>query len=80
MMNGDLEGKVFKIVAEVTGKDISQVTHSTSLVGGLGMDSAAGLLLLVELEDAFGVAISDKQAAGMVTAGNIVDCLKELVR
>jgi acyl carrier protein len=79
-MDLDLESKVFRIVAEATGKDISQVSPATALVGGLGMDSAAGLLLLVELEDAFGVTISDKQAASMVTAGDIVDCLRELTR
>ena len=79
-MDRDLESKVFKIVAEVTGKDISQVNPSTALVGGLGMDSAAGLLLLVELEDAFGVTISDKEAEIMVTAGNVVDCLRQLTR
>jgi acyl carrier protein len=79
-MDRDLESKVFKIVAEVTGKDISQVNPSTALVGGLGMDSAAALLLLVELEDAFGVTISDRQAGGMVTVGNVVDCLRQLPR
>jgi acyl carrier protein len=77
-MDRNLESRVFKIVAEVTGKDMSQITLSTTLVGGLAIDSATGLLLLVELEDAFGVTISDKEAAGMMTVGNVVDCLRQL--
>jgi acyl carrier protein len=79
-MDRHLENRVFKIVAELTGKDISQVSSSTALVGGLGMDSATGLLLLVELEDTFGVTISDKEAATMVTAGDVIDSLRQLMR
>jgi acyl carrier protein len=75
-MDRKLESKVFEIVAGLTGGDVSELSRSTALVADLRIDSAGGLLLLVELEDAFDVTISDTAAGRMLTVGDIVDYLE----
>ena len=74
-MKQALEEKVYAIVADVTGKARAAIARESLLVADLGLDSPKALLLLVELEDALGVAMSDTAAAGMHTVGDILDYL-----
>jgi acyl carrier protein len=75
-MTIDVESKVLAIIARVTRSDLSEVTRQATLVGDLGVDSPTALLLLVELEDALGITMSDTAAAGMTTVGDILDYLE----
>jgi acyl carrier protein len=74
----NLEERVVQLVARTTGKDASRIGRTTAMVADLGMDSAAALVLLVELEDTFDLSLSDRIAARMRTVGDIIDHLQEL--
>jgi len=76
----ELDDKVIQIVSETIGCDVSRIGRSTALVADLGVDSAGALLLLVALEDAFDITLSDRAAAHMRTVGDIVDHLKGVVK
>ncbi len=58
--------------------DPESVTMDTNLVDDLGADSLDVVELIMELEDEFGVAISDEDAAQLYTVGRIVDYLERL--
>ena len=58
--------------------DPESVTMDTNLVDDLGADSLDVVELIMELEDEFGVAISDEDAAQLYTVGRIVDYLEKL--
>ena len=49
------------------------IARIVSKVGDLGIDSADGLLLLIEIEDALGLEISDDAAEKMNTVADILD-------
>jgi len=54
------------------------ITMDTNLIDDLGADSLDVVELIMSLEDAFGIAISDEDAAQLYTVGKIVDYLEKL--
>ncbi len=80
MKTNELEKKVIEIVARVSGKEASTISRDSILTADLGIDSASSLVLLVELEDAFDVTLSDRAAAKMRTVGDILDHLRGRVK
>ena len=70
--------KVRDALASQFELDPESVTMDTNLVDDLGADSLDVVELIMELEDEFGVAISDEDAAQLYTVGRIVDYLEKL--
>lgn len=58
--------------------DPDSITEDTNLIDDLGADSLDVVELIMSLEDAFGVSISDEDAAQLVTVRRIVDYLEKL--
>ena len=58
--------------------DPETITMDTSLIDDLGADSLDVVELIMSLEDEFGIAISDNDAAQLYTVGRIVDYLEKL--
>jgi acyl carrier protein len=58
--------------------DAESVTMETNLIDDLGADSLDVVELIMELEDEFGVTISDEDASQLYTVGRIVDYLEKL--
>ena len=70
--------KVRDALASQFELDPESVTMDTNLVDDLGADSLDVVELIMELEDEFGFAISDEDAAQLYTVGRIVDYLEKL--
>ena len=58
--------------------DPESITLETNLIDDLGADSLDVVELIMSLEDEFGIAISDEDAAQLYTVGRIVDYLEKL--
>ena len=58
--------------------DPETITLETNLIDDLGADSLDVVELIMSLEDSFGIAISDEDAAQLYTVGRIVDYLERL--
>ena len=65
--------RVRGILVEQLGVDEDQVTESASFQGDLDADSLDLVELIMELEDQFGVKISDEDAQKIETVGQAVD-------
>ena len=70
--------KVKSILAQQFELDPESITMDTNLIDDLGADSLDVVELILSLEDEFGIAISDNDAAQLYTVGRIVDYLEKL--
>ena len=58
--------------------DPEKITMETNLIDDLGADSLDVVELIMNLEDEFGVSISDEEAVNLVTVHKIVEFLEKL--
>ena len=70
--------KALEIVAEISGREASELHPDMDLVGDLQIDSPRALQLLVELEERLGIEISDEDAAKLDSVGDILSYLEGL--
>lgn len=68
----DLTSRTLAIIGRISGKEAADLKPEADLVADLGIDSPKGLQLLVELEEALGIEISDEQAARLDTVGDVL--------
>ncbi len=71
----DMKQKALEIVAAVSGKEVAELDPKLDLVADLGIDSPKALQMLLDLEDALDIEISDEDAARMDTVGDILGYL-----
>ncbi len=69
------EAAIIGIIADQLGVERSRVTDRATLAE-LGADELDMVEIAAELQDRFGIAISDEDAAGLTTVGRIIDCVK----
>lgn len=69
--------KVTKIIVDRLGVEESKVTLEASFKEDLGADSLDVVELVMELEDEFGVEISDDDAANINSVGDAVKYIEE---
>ena len=70
--------KVKSVLAQQFELDPESITMDTNLIDDLGADSLDVVELIMSLEDEFGIAISDNDAAQLYTVRRIVDYLEKL--
>ena len=74
----DMNQKALEIVAAISGKQTYELKPELDLVADLGIDSPKALQMLLDLEDALGIEISDEDAAKMDTVGDVLGYLGNL--
>ena len=70
--------KVKNALAQQFELDPESITADTNLIDDLGADSLDVVELIMSLEDEYGIAISDEDAAQLYTVGRIVEYLEKL--
>ena len=70
--------KVQQALAQQFELDPETITAETNLIDDLGADSLDVVELIMSLEDEFGIAISDEDAAQLYTVRRIVEYLEKL--
>ena len=65
--------KLQEIIADVLNVETDDITMETTFVDDLGADSLAAVELMMAMEEATGVTISDEDMASLQTVGSIMD-------
>ena len=73
-----LRDTALAVIAKVSKVEVDALSPDLDLVADLGFDSAKALELLVELEEALGVEVSDEQAARLNSVGDILAIVETL--
>ncbi len=68
-----IENEVIGIIAEQLGVDKSEVTRDKSFVEDLNADSLDLTELIMNLEEAFGIEISEDKAEKLKKVGDVID-------
>lgn len=67
---------VKKMIAQQLKADESTITLETRLIEDLKADSANILVMIMDLEDQFGITVEDDQIMKMKTVGDVVNYIE----
>ena len=77
MTREEVLSKVREHLAEELGRDIEGIAESSRFKEDLDADSLDLYELVMELEDTYGISVSDEQATKISTVGEAVDFVLE---
>jgi len=73
----DVQGKVNQTVAAIAGVDASRINSQMELIMDLNLDSLALFEIVIDLEEYFGLRISDEDVDRIKTLDDIVQFIKK---
>ena len=79
MTENQIFDKVAELIALQMGIDKSEITMKTRMLEDLKADSANIIMLVMDLENEFDIAVDDDVLIGIKTVGDVVNCIKGLV-
>lgn len=77
MANSAVYEEIKQLIVERMGVDASKITPETTFRDDLGADSLDIVELVMEMEDRFGVEVSDDDADNMTTVGKVAAFIEE---
>ncbi|CAN2042161.1 acyl carrier protein [Candidatus Magnetomoraceae bacterium gMMP-15] len=72
-----LNEKINKVIAEKLSVELSEVVPEASFVDDLGADSLDQVELIMAMEEAFDIDISDEDAEELVTVKDVLDYINK---
>lgn len=70
-MGKELEGRIFRLIADQLGVDVAELTPNASILEDLGADSLDVVELVMSLEDVFDIEVPDEAVEGIRTVGDL---------
>ena len=78
-MNPQIAQKVIELAAEQGGVPASEVTPAHHFVNDLNFDSLDVVEFTMSLEDEFELSVADEAIAKLLTVGQVIEYLEQLV-
>lgn len=72
--------KVTELIAMQMGLDKSAITMKTRMLEDLKADSANVIMLVMDLENEFNIAVDDDVLMGIKTVEDVVKCIEGLIK
>ncbi len=76
-MNESIEKDVTELIAEIIGKDVSELKSNTNFWKDLGVDSIKAIEIMVGIEKRFKIRIREEQLPKISTVGEAVEIVKK---
>ena len=72
-------GKVKKYILDQLPVDEGRVVESARMIEDLGADSANLMMLIMDLEEEFGMTVEDEALGTIKTVGDVVDYIQKRI-
>ena len=69
----DISTKIYELIADKLGVELSKISTDAKFVEDLGADSLDTVELIMQLEDEFNLEIPDEEAEKLTTVGLVID-------
>ena len=69
--------EIIELIAKKLRIDVDSIEDDSNLVNDLGADSIALVEMLMEIESALDITVSDEEAAELKTVRDVVDFIEE---
>lgn len=79
MAEDEIVERVKKVIEEQLMVDASEITDEATFIDDLGADSLDVVEMIMELEDEFGIEITDEDAEKLTTVGEAIEYIKGLM-
>jgi len=75
--NSSLEQEIKQLVADVIGRDASELTTDANFWNDLGVDSIKAIEITVAIERKYKISIRDEQIPKITTIGQAVEVIQQ---
>lgn len=75
----DIENEIRDVIANITGRELSEISRDANFWNDLGIDSIKAIEIAVSLERKFGVAIPDEKIPKISTVKEAALVVKEVL-
>lgn len=72
--------KLKDMIAEMLGKDKSEITADSDIIKDIGADSLDIVEMLMNVENEWGITIDDDEVASMHTVGDVVKFIENRIK
>ncbi|MFH1062024.1 MAG: acyl carrier protein [Candidatus Omnitrophota bacterium] len=76
-MLDNLEAELKELIADVSGREVAEITTQASFFEDLGIDSIKAIEITVAIEKKYKIRVKDEQVAEITTVAKAIEIVKK---